>query len=119
MHIFFGVTVGTGVNPNYGGFGPDRNDAHDSIGAISYNKDYNSNWNQRQQQKHYWYNNNYKNGWQTPNMNNYYNRPYNPYLAVDQGWYGNGGNYGYNKGKPLIPYVWLLIISILISIVCI
>jgi len=115
---FFRLTVGSGVNPNYGLIGSNANNAANGVAAISYNNGYDSNWNQKQQQQqqpYYWNNNN--NNWQTSNMNGYYNQPYNPYLSGSQEWYPPGGGFWYNKGQSLIPHAWLLIITILISII--
>ncbi|CAF1068562.1 unnamed protein product [Adineta steineri] len=127
-----GAYYGTGINPNYGGIGAHRNDVNEGINVVSYNHEYthnggsNSNWRpqqqqQQQQQQYYWLNNNNNNNnnnnaWQRPNTNNYYNQPYNRYPPGSQGWYASGGNYWYNKGQSLVSHVWLLIISISISI---
>jgi hypothetical protein len=114
---FFLLTVGSGVNPNYGNVKPIRNDAEHSVSVVNYDH-HNSNLNQQQQQQQYHlYNNN--NAWQRPNINNYYNRPYNRYPSGSQGWYAGGGNYRYNKGQSLNPHAWLFIISMVISLICI
>jgi len=118
---FFRLTVGSGINPNYGLIGPNPNNAENGVAAISYNNGYNSNWNQQQQQQqqqqYYPYNNNNNNQWQTSNVNGYNKQPYNPYLPGSQEWYPPGGGFWYNKGQSLITHAWLLIISILISII--
>jgi hypothetical protein len=123
---FFYLTIGTRVNPNYGGFRPYRNNVEGGISVISYNhKDTHnggsiSSRNQQQQPRQYNLYNNYNNNpWQRPNTNYYYNQPYNRYPPGSQGWYATGGNYWYNKGQSFIPDAWLLIIGILILIICI
>ncbi|CAF2081513.1 unnamed protein product [Rotaria magnacalcarata] len=123
-----GAYYGTGINPNYGDLGPNRNDADSSIQILNYNQGYSYNsglvpqWNQYQsQQNQQQYNlpsNNYNNPLQRPYSNSNSNRPYNRYPPGSQGWYATGGNYRYNKGQYNIPHIWLLISSILISIIC-
>jgi hypothetical protein len=114
---FFSQIIGSGINPNEGIFHSNPNDAHNSISVLNYNHDYNSVLSQPQyQQPQQYYTNN--NAWQSPNMNNYYNRPYNRYPPGSQGWYATGGNYWYNKGQTSIPHPWLSILSILILIIC-
>jgi hypothetical protein len=115
---FFLLTVGTGVNPNYGYIHPVRNDAEHSISVLNYN-DLNSNWNQQQQQQQQYYPYNNYNAGQRPNTNNYYNRPYNRYPLGSQGWYAAGGNYWQNKGQSLNLHAWLFVISMVISLICI
>lgn len=122
VHICFRLTVGTGINPNYGGIRQHQNTIENGVNVISYNHQYthgglNSNLNSHQQQQQYYSSNN--NAWQRPNTNNYYNQAYNRYSPGSQGWYATGGNYWYNKGQCFIPHAWLLIIGILISIICI
>ncbi|CAF3342199.1 unnamed protein product [Rotaria socialis] len=123
-----GAYYGTGINPNYGDFGPNRNDADSSIHTLNYNQGYSYNsgfvpqWNPHQsEQNEHWYNlpnNNYNNPLQRPYSNSNNNRPYNRYPPGSQGWYATGGNYWYNKGQYSIPHIWLLISSILMSIIC-
>ncbi|CAF2962217.1 unnamed protein product [Rotaria sp. Silwood2] len=121
-----GAYYGTGINPNYGDLGPVRNDVDSSINVISYNQGYSpnsgliSNWDQHQQQQQPYnlFNNNYNNAFHRPNVNNYFNRPYNRYPPGSQGWYATGGNYWYNKGQSIIPHIWFLITSILILTIC-
>lgn len=118
------MTIGTGLNPNYGFQGPHRNDADGSISPIYYNQGYsqgrphNPDWNQQQEQQQYYSSNsNYNTAWQSPNANGYPNQPYNRYPPGSQGWYATGGNYWYNNGKSIIPHASILIISCLISMV--
>ncbi|CAF1004430.1 unnamed protein product [Rotaria sordida] len=118
-----GAYYGTGINPNYGDLGPNINDADSSISAISYSQGYSPNsglipnWNQQLQQQQYnLYSNNY-NALQRPNINNYFHRPYNRYPPGSPGWYASGSNYWYNNGQSIISHTWLLITSILISII--
>ncbi|CAF3259747.1 unnamed protein product [Rotaria socialis] len=117
---------GVGSDPNYGSFIKPENRPHSAILPISYDPDsslssYLINSNrplsmQQLQQQQYLYNNNY--AWQRPNMNNYYNKPYNAYSPGNQGWYATGGNYWYNKGPYLTLQPYVLISSIFILITC-
>ena len=92
----YGTHLAVQNRPNGGGIMQMSYDSNSMLFNQGLNPSHN---NYPQQQQSFSYNGN--NAWQQGNGNNNQYGSYNRYPAGSAGWYATGGNYQYNKARPL------------------